>query len=205
MLHSPLCMKRFSILPLVQMAVSKLDIAAVAPAQHLSVFTSILGAAKGKPKRQLDCGGVVTTIVLACLRLSAAHGHADLKDCRFQVHASVHSLITHVYDLRRSMLRPRCYDAASTGSRWRCDVFRSEDQTAASACEGERGPLLAVAGWQRQAGGQCGADDDQRRQARRRRRRSGALHAVGANIRALPCCRCCPYFPSHACAQAKDR
>jgi hypothetical protein len=55
-----------------------------AAAQHLSVFTSILGALKGKPKRQLDCGGVVTTIVAACARLSAAHGHADLAACRFQ-------------------------------------------------------------------------------------------------------------------------
>ena len=55
-----------------------------AVAQHLSVFTSILGAAKGNSKRQLDCGGVVTTIVLACARLSAAHGHTDLADCRFQ-------------------------------------------------------------------------------------------------------------------------
>lgn len=52
--------------------------------QHLSVFTAILAAPKGKAKRQLDCGGVVTTILAACTRLAAAHGHADLADCRFQ-------------------------------------------------------------------------------------------------------------------------
>ena len=52
--------------------------------QHLSVFTSILAAAKGTAKRQLDCGGVVTTILAACMRLAAAHGHTDLAECRFQ-------------------------------------------------------------------------------------------------------------------------
>ena len=59
-----------------------------AATQHLSVFTSILAAAKGKAKRQLDCGGVVTTILAACMNLAAAHGHADLAECRFQ--ACVH-------------------------------------------------------------------------------------------------------------------
>jgi len=56
--------------------------------QHLSVFTAILAAPKGKAKRQLDCGGVVTTILAACTRLAAAHGHADLADCRFQARTS---------------------------------------------------------------------------------------------------------------------
>ena len=58
--------------------------AASCAVQHLSVFTAILAAPKGKAKRQLDCGGVVTTILAACMRLAAAHGHEDLAACRFQ-------------------------------------------------------------------------------------------------------------------------
>ena len=51
--------------------------------QHLSVFTGILGKSKGK--KQLDCGGVVTTVLAVCARLAAVHGHNDLCGARFQV------------------------------------------------------------------------------------------------------------------------
>lgn len=63
--------------------------------QHLSAFTWILG--KGKGKKQLDCGGVVTTVLAACARLAAVHGHKDLSNARFQVPCNLmHYLRRHV-------------------------------------------------------------------------------------------------------------
>jgi hypothetical protein len=55
--------------------------------QHVLAFTSMLEPPSGRPKakRQLDCGGVVTTVLAICQRLAAKFGHEDLADCRFQV------------------------------------------------------------------------------------------------------------------------
>ncbi|KAL3136760.1 Menin [Trebouxia sp. C0009 RCD-2024] len=53
--------------------------------QHVYVFTQHLKHGTKSSKRQLDCGGVVTTVLAICQRLAQEYGHADLAACRFQV------------------------------------------------------------------------------------------------------------------------
>lgn len=53
--------------------------------QHVYVFTQHLKYGTKSSKRQLDCGGVVTTVLAACQLLALQHGHTDLAACRFQV------------------------------------------------------------------------------------------------------------------------
>lgn len=53
--------------------------------QHVYVFTQHLKFGTKSSKRQLDCGGVVTTVLAVCQRLAREYGHADLAACRFQV------------------------------------------------------------------------------------------------------------------------
>ena len=57
-------------------------------AQHVSCFCRILQGHKGK--RQLDCAGVVTTVLAALQQLSLLEGHEDLKCCCLQVDSSVY-------------------------------------------------------------------------------------------------------------------
>ncbi|KAK9845929.1 hypothetical protein WJX81_006194 [Elliptochloris bilobata] len=55
-------------------------------AQHIYVFVQILRAGKAsKARRQLDCAGVVTTVLAACQRLARVPAHEDLLGVRFQV------------------------------------------------------------------------------------------------------------------------
>ena len=53
--------------------------------QHVYIFTQHLKYGTKSSKRQLDCGGVVTTVLAACQLLALQHGHTDLAACRFQV------------------------------------------------------------------------------------------------------------------------
>ena len=54
-------------------------------AQHLSCFLQYCGHPLPKGKRQLDCAGVVTTVLAICHTLARRPEHADLQGCRFQV------------------------------------------------------------------------------------------------------------------------
>ena len=53
--------------------------------QHVWSFAQHLAAGKGKGKRQLDCAGVVSTVLSTCQRLAACHGQSDLAQLHFQV------------------------------------------------------------------------------------------------------------------------
>ncbi|CAL8468043.1 g7582 [Coccomyxa elongata] len=54
-------------------------------AQHLSTFCQILQAKSTKGKRQLDCAGVVTTVLAVLQQLALLGGHDDLRRCCLQV------------------------------------------------------------------------------------------------------------------------
>lgn len=54
-------------------------------AQHVSTFCQILQTKSGKGKRQLDCAGVVTTVLAVLQRLSQQERHEDLHSCHLQV------------------------------------------------------------------------------------------------------------------------
>ena len=54
-------------------------------AQHLYCFLQFCGSQQPKGKRQLDCAGVVTTVLAIAQRLALQLEHADLSSCRFQV------------------------------------------------------------------------------------------------------------------------
>ena len=56
--------------------------------QHLSCFLQYCAQPLPKGKRQLDCAGVVTTVLAICLTLSWDPEHAELAGCRFQVRNS---------------------------------------------------------------------------------------------------------------------
>ena len=53
--------------------------------QHVWSFAQHLAAGKGKGKRQLDCAGVVSTVLSTCQLLAACHGQSDLAQLHFQV------------------------------------------------------------------------------------------------------------------------
>ncbi|KAL0027912.1 hypothetical protein WJX79_002394 [Trebouxia sp. C0005] len=53
--------------------------------QHVYIFTQHLKYGTKSSKRQLDCGGVVTTVLAACQLLALQYGHTDLAACKFQV------------------------------------------------------------------------------------------------------------------------
>lgn len=53
--------------------------------QHVWSFAQHLAAGKGKGKRQLDCAGVVSTVLSTCQRLAACHDQCDLAQLQFQV------------------------------------------------------------------------------------------------------------------------
>ena len=56
-------------------------------AQHLSTFCQVLMAKSTKGKRQLDCAGVVTTVLAVLQQLALLGGHDDLRKCCLQVSA----------------------------------------------------------------------------------------------------------------------
>lgn len=53
--------------------------------QHLSCFLPYCSLPVPKGKRQLDCAGVVTTVLALCQTLAGRPEHAELGNCRFQV------------------------------------------------------------------------------------------------------------------------
>ncbi len=58
----------------------------VCAAQHVHTFARILCAGRQhKGKRQLDCAGLVTTVLALCQRLARQEAFSDLGTCRFQV------------------------------------------------------------------------------------------------------------------------
>lgn len=57
-------------------------------AQHVSCFCRILQGHNAKGKRQLDCAGVVTTVLAALQQISNLEGHEDLKSCCLQARLS---------------------------------------------------------------------------------------------------------------------
>lgn len=54
-------------------------------AQHISTFCQILQGKAGKAKRQLDCAGVVTTVLGVLQQLALHESHDDLRSCCLQV------------------------------------------------------------------------------------------------------------------------
>lgn len=75
-------------------------------AQHLSTFCKILQAKSTKGKRQLDCAGVVTTVLAVLQQLALLGGHDDLRSCCLQVSAIL------------TLALQSCLPALGTGSWW---------------------------------------------------------------------------------------
>ena len=120
---SELLMKGHSCTLIAAAACFCIPLAAAAPCsavlslQHVYTFTQHLKHGKLRSKRQLDCGGVVTTVLAACHSLAQTFGHADLAQCRFQVcFMSCCSLIQLLYSVVLYILmyrQPVMYSSAA--------------------------------------------------------------------------------------------